>query len=83
MSRTNKHTSKETETYKHRTRQDKSMLNKRNKETEAKMVELGSLSTSIRGHTWACVRGTVLCIHILRVYVCIQKACIRIHALKP
>ena len=36
MWRTNKHTNKEAETYKHKPRQGRSMLNKRNKETETK-----------------------------------------------
>ena len=51
MLRTNKHTCKETKTYKHKTRQDRNMLNKRNNETEAKMVELGFLGMSVHAHT--------------------------------
>ena len=51
MLRTNKHTCKVIKTYKHRTRQDRNMLNKRNKETEAKKIELEFLGTNMCAHT--------------------------------
>ena len=48
---TNKAANMEAETQKHKTRQGRSMLNKRNNERETKNVELGFLGTSMCAHT--------------------------------
>ena len=54
----------EAETQKHKTRQGRSMLNKRNNERETKNVELGFLGTSMCSHTQG---------------LCMQPSCMRTH----
>ena len=38
---------------------------------------------SIRAHTWAYVRRSVVCLQILRAYVRMQEACTCKHTLNP
>ena len=69
---TNKAANMEAETQKHKTRQGRSMLNKRNNERETKNVEL----VCARIHK-DCVCSQVVCVRILQACVRILQACVR------